>query len=1299
MDDFSIDAMTNPTLIEKRLLDAFEEKVTKGVGVIVDANNTFMFLVEMFSQLTADTTGAIVNKFNALYPQRALTPEDLYMHMSDYDYVNLFASPASVNMELILGKQELINNAVPVYENGVELNYRKIIIPEHTVFTIGSYTFGLYYPIEIRINNITKSFSVVYDTSGDAQSLNGKNPLTQLNVNTVEYAFQNYKDIEIISLRIPVYQFSKTIYLQDITSTTGFHHQLSYTDRFYAIRIFRQVGSGWEEIHQTLSDTVYDPMSVTAKIVVDTEDKTVGITIPQIYFTSNLVSGQLKMVLYTTIGEMDVDIANVAIEQVTCKFQDDTTNGALTEYSRPLDRAQTLQVYPVSTKILGGSSGYTFETLRSNVINNTFYSDVIARFAALEAKMKSEGFEVTKHEDSIMNRIFYCSKAITDLNGDVIASGSVPLHISSDILTTIVDGSPIPVNYRWVRYRAADNSLMILPAALLKYNPELDCSELVPNDEYPDLLPTVNDKAAAYNKYQYTYQPFHLRMSMANKYPIAYSYNLMAPSVDRIFFRGNNASYGEAINGYTGTIVHKNGGTGGYTLRMAVTLSEGLVNAIEDVNMNEETGKYIHNIWLDDIVVYLKYSAPNEAAEGCFAILKPTLEKDGDKYLYELELDTNYYINTNHYIEFDSVEQSLGSEVGVRGKLARANKVPLQSDQWTLTFLIHKDKLKEVNDDRVVSETEERAYRAGAVSAGIGTYASNDLGDDYIAISEQQLTLNFGSYMSQIHNGVEVYTGNKKYATYQTDVYVMNSTPQYLRDGYDYRTLSNVGNLVYGSNGLEVAMQARDWFIDTSDKAPVPLVAKVHHISVYRQAMPYTTNLETRFGFKKFVPAGSSDAICVKVQPSATTLTATHFTNKVIIYDQERGRCVKLDSTNELLYSGKDYPICDSVAKETVALHIEPGIIPSSYEFEPGMAVVEVPTIETDETDATNNTYKGIKHVFRPGMTLLSAEPMPLDSGETAWILVLEATRMGNDGTLMDVTNISVNGDVVADFSVNNMLAAATDGNKLIQIANLDEGDSVPVWDRVINHTQLNVEDTGLKDFTVAIGKPCILHQKGDNILDSMGRPTAISSRSYEYYIDAIQLDARAFLDSETNPVTLRESIANLITSYAKVVDKYIPELLENTHLYYRPKRSIGNATFSIGNDITKSFPLQIATEFTLTVKQFVYEDDKLRETISDKILEYVNAFIGESTLSVTSVAKLITDNLSEYVDAVAVGGFNTKEDLSTDLTVEEKYDALNTQVLKVVEPGTKLSIRRLVYVTDRKLLDTKRGLTINFVV
>lgn len=1299
MDDFSIDAMTNPTLVEKRVLDAFEEYVTKGTGVIVDANNTFMFLVEMFSQLTADTTGAVVNKFNALYPQRALTPEDLYMHMSDYDYVNLFASPASVNMELVLGKQELIENAVPVYENGVELNYRKIVIPEHTVFTIGSYTFGIYYPIEIRINNITKSFSVIYDTSTDAESLNNKNPLTQLNVNSVEYAFQNYKDIEIISLRIPVYQFSKQILLQDITSTTGFHHQLDYTDMFYAIRIFRQVGSGWEEIHQTLSDTVYDPMTVTAKIVVDTENKTVGISIPQIYFTSNLVSGQLKMVLYTTLGEMDVDITNVALEQVGCKFQDDTLSGALSEYSRPLDRAQTIQVYPASTKIVGGSSGYDFETLRSNVINNTFYSDVIARFAALEAKMKSEGFEVTKHEDSIMNRVFYCSKPITDLNGDIIASGSVQLHVSSSMLKSIVDGSPIPINYRWVRYRAADSSLMILPAALLKYDPEKDCSELVPNDEYPDLLPTVDEKAAAYNRYQYTYQPFHLRVSMADKYPIAYSYNLMSPSVDRIFFKGNNASYGEAINGYTGTIIHKNGGTGGYTLRIAVTLSDGLVAAIEDVEM-DDNGNYIHDIWLDDIIVYLKYSAPNEAAEGCYAILKPTMERSGDKYLYELEFNTNYYIDADHYIEFDSVNQSLDRSAGVSGKLARNNKVPLQSDQWTLTFLINKNRLRNVDIGRTVNDQEVSVYRSGAVSAGIGSYAEIDLGEDYIAISEQQLTLNFGQYMSQIHNGVEVYTGNKVYQTYPVDMYASISTPQYLRDGFDYNTLTNSGNIVMGENGLQVATQAHDWILDTSSDPA--FVAKVDHISVFRQAMPYSTELALRYGFKKFTfPRRANEdtvtSICMQVELETTTLRDTHFAGDVVIYDQERDKCVKLDSTNKTLYIGKDYPLCSNVMKETIALSISSkDDLPDKFEFKTGQAVVEVPTQSAD--DAGNTTLAGIKRVFMPGMTIDSVESMGTDTeGVSKWVIVLATSCMGNDGTLLDISRLVVNQGVIVDYSPNAMLTATEDLGTLGQLVNVNE--SATVWDRRLDVSSLGIEESAVSDFTIAIGTPYKLHQKGDNILDRNGKPTVTDARTYEYYIDAIQLDARAFLDSESDPVVLRESIASLVTTYAKVVDKYLPELLENTHLYYRPKRSIGNAMFSVGNDITKSFPLQIATEFTLTVKQFVYEDDILRETISNKILEYVNEFIKESTLSVTSIAKLITDNLSEYVDAVAVGGFNTKEDLSGELTSEEKYNALNTQVLKVVEPGTKLSIRRLVYVTDRKLLDTKRGLTINFVV
>ena len=1278
MEDFSLDAMANPALIEKRVLDSYEENVTGGEGVIVDSNNTFMFLVEMFSQLTADATDAVLNKLNALYPQRALTPEDLYMHMSDYDYVGLFASPASLNMEMILGKQELIDNAVAVYENNVELNYRKIVIPDNTVFTIGTYNFGLYYPIEIRINNITKAFSVVYDTSSDDEALNGKNPLTQLTVNTVEYAFQSFKDIDIVALRFPVYQYNKTTYLQDVTSTNGFKQTFQFNDRFYAIRIYRSVNGNWTEIKQTLSDTVYDPMTVTAKLVVDTENNTVSVSIPQIYFTSGLVSSQLKLELYTTSGAVDEDITNISQSQISVTFQEDKTGMTLSEYSRPLNRAQTIQVYPIATKIVGGSNGYDFETLRSNVINNTFYSNVIARFASLQAKMRAEGFEVMKHEDSIMNRIFYCSKPITDLKGEIIASGSIPIHISSEITKTVFDGSSIPQDYRWTRYRSIDQSFMILPTALLKFDPDTGISELVKDADYPEELAKVADRAAAYNKYQYTYQPFHLRVSMADRYPVAYSYNLMNPSVDSIFFRGNNAALGESINGFTGAIEHKNGGTGGYTVRFAVTISENLQTLINNAELDEE-GHYISDVWLKDIIVYLKYSAPNEASEGCFAILTPTtLMTEEGKYLFELDLTTDYFINEDHYIEFGAVNQSLDGSNSKYGKLTRNNKVPINSDQWTLTFLLSKTTIEHMASalGDVVTESDISNFLASATSAGIGDHAIQDLKvvdptEDYIPVAEQQVTLNFGTYMSQIHNAVEVFTGNKEYETYPDDVYAINSKDTFLRDGYTFSPdIDNRGNLVIDTtSGKPVPLvfsQKFDWLLESIvdsvlvNKVSVDKMNIEWDNSYLGKSYTETVGLEERvYQYAKYTDVAAGVDYLMSFNKDTDTFTKiTASSAGSIIYNTDTKRTVLLindnigDGTEDNDYLGRVYPFCSYVKKDMVCLQMSS----LNDAVVPGISMIEVPV----------NASTGIRRVFEPGMIVYAVE-----NDGTNYRVYLDNKKLTMNGVLADVPSVN---KVFANPEINS------------------RDDGSPVANEL-----LDIDD--YKGFRVAFGYPYVLHQKGSNVLNAAGMPTNAKARTYEYYINAIQLDARAYLGSEVDANTLRKSITDMINTYAVVVDTYRPELLENTHLYYQPKRSIGNANFSVGNDIVKALPLQLATEFTLTVKSFVYEDDNLRELIENKILEYVTAQIEESVLSATAISKLIMENLKEYVDAVAVSGFNTKEDLSGALTTEEKFDAYQTQVLKVVDSDAKCSIRRMVYVDDRKLLATKRGLTINFVV
>ena len=1285
MEDFSLDAMANPALIEKRVLDAYEEYVTGGEGVIVDSNNTFMFLVEMFSQLTSDATDAVLNKLNALYPQRALTPEDLYMHMSDYDYVGLFASPSSLNMEMILGKQELIDNAVPVYENNQEMNYKKIVIPDNTVFSIGNYTFGLYYPIEIRINNITKAFSVVYDTSSDDTALNGKNPLTQLNVNTVEYAFQTYKDLDIVALRFPVYQYSKATYLQDISTTNGFKQTYPFSNKFYAIRIYRNVNGQWKEVKQTLSDTVYDPMTVTAKLMVDTENNTVSVSLPQIYFTSGLVTSQLKIEIYTTNGELDEDITNISQTQISCTFQEDTTGVTLSEYSRPLNRAQTIQVYPIATKIAGGSNGYDFETLRSNVINNTFYSNVIARFASLQAKMKAEGFEVMKHEDSIMNRIFYCSKPITDLNGDIIASGSIPLHLSSNIANTVFDGSAIPQNYRWTRYRAIDQSFMVLPTALLKFDPTTGISELVPDAEYPEELGRVADRANAYNKYQYTYQPFHLRISMADRYPVAYSYNLMNPSVDRIFFRGNNAALGESINGFTGAIDHKNGGTGGYTVRFAVTISENLQTLIDNVEL-DETGKYVSDVWLRDVIVYLKYSAPNEESEGCFAILTPTtLRTEEGKYLFELDLTTDYFINEDHYIEMGAVNQSLDGSGSKYGKLTRNNRVPIKSDQWTLTFLLSKTTVNNMATalGDTVSEEKFNSFLVSAVEAGIGNAAIQDLKivnptEDYVPVAEQQVTLNFGTYMSQIHNAVEVFTGNKEFETYQDNVYASNSKDVYLRDGYTFDpALENRGDLVIDTtSGVPtpaIFSQHHDWLIESIVDSAIVTAMGVDQMKMWWDDSWIGKRDENGYSYAKYTDVVENTDYLVKFDRT-TSLPITTSSANDLIYNTNTGRVVLLTAENigteaaDNKYFGRSYPRCSYVLRDRVYMDVAS----LNDNVVAGMPMIEIPK------DAST----GITKIFSPGMIVYAVE----ETGSGRKRVYLDSKKLTVNGVLVDTTNIQYADGREYDYSVNQLFS---DPNFNTTPEN---GNPVKITTAMLNN------DT-YRGFRVAFGNPYILHQKGDNILNASGLPKVAVARSYEYYVNAIQLDARAFLGSDIDVSTLRKSVTDLISTYAQVVDIYRPELLENTHLYYQPKRSIGNANFSVGNDVIKALPLQLATEFTLTVKSFVYEDDNLRKLIENKIIEYVAAQIEESVLSSTAISKLIMENLKEYVDAVAVSGFNTKEDLSGALTTEEKFDAYQTQVLKVVDADAKCSIRRMVYVDDRKLLATKRGLTINFVV
>lgn len=745
---FSKSALTDPLNLQIEVLDALEQSLSSnGENVkITDPNNVTSFLIESMVTLGSDIVNFVEDKVHGLYALRAQTPEELYRHMSDYDYVNLISSPSSTFINLVIEKKYLVDNAESYGDD-----FSLVRIPKDTTFTIMGMKFGIHYPIDIRI---TKSNHYVLATYG----VDTKNPLHSVKTNKVDLSTEKKSGLEFLVLNIPVYQFEKQLVEETVVEGTGYIKEYTCDDRFYAARFFTKVNGERVELGQTLSEDVYDVNRPTMKVKYLADQNKIRTELPQIYIDTGAVGNSIEMELYSTLGEIDVDITNITMDDMSLQFN---PYGNIDKYGQILvGGVPTLFFVPTETRITGGSNGFDFEELRERVVNNSFYDSVPITPADLEKYFSAKGFRIQKYIDNITNRYYFAHRVLLDNLGNIVPAADMKIRFSAETVDQVS-----------TMKKHLDGTITVLPTTLFRFKPENLISTPVVDSEKSHLDVLGKEQfVGEFNNTQYVYSPFHIHVDYQDNYPRAKSFDLASVEVESIVFKKENEYCVAQVNCERAELQHMEKGVGGYTLTLYSSRSRDIAEVAPE------------NIRLYCMVRNTFGTKMGKEAEWT--------GKVGEYDTWSVHFETNYAFDKEGNIAIEGLSTPYSGGANINAYISLQSPVEV-------AFFAHEDVVEKSRTDRTMEMD-----------------IPDSILQSYIPLTRQDVNCRFGECVSDaLNNIIDMQVSPERHAKYDHSKPLLYTEDQYERDEHgapvyeivDGEVVLNVvhqqGDPVYGNDG------------------------------------------------------------------------------------------------------------------------------------------------------------------------------------------------------------------------------------------------------------------------------------------------------------------------------------------------------------------------------------------------------------------------------------------------------------------------------------------------------------------
>jgi hypothetical protein len=612
-----------------RLSDAYDGNID-----IVDASNPFIYLLETSCLNAVNSINEYTNLTRKLYPRLANKSEDLYRHMSDYDYLGIFSEPsiAYVNFYLLYSDFDKFS----VYDPLTDAKTYKI--PRYLELSISGYTFTLLYPIIIRKYS-NGAVSVRYDTQS-------RNNLQDLPSDYIDFDIINkgnneqwlhfkipMKEIKIDSLEVVVEKAK--LFKQKITIP----QQLKY----YFARVFYYKNNTWNEMITTHTDYVFDINKPTAVVQYLQDQKEVIVSIPSIYIENNIIGSKVRIDLYTTNGAVDVNFNNRNIDDFKFEYNKIDPDNDLDTYTSGFNGLTKLIF--INDRVIGGKDEMTFDDIKENVIDMSIGDRLLPiTNKHLEFLSNENNFKLIKDVDVLTNRMFLLQTKIPNaLTRYPVSKIDLDMIEYIDNIDNMLSTQVISTAKNRL-YVIQQNSLFSINNGIVRLLSQTE-KNVIESLSSQDLLAELNNNKYISNMYHYV-------LDTKDNEPAVRCYDLTESNVRYISFINYNPSTGVNLS-----------------TRSANLYKSDIGYYLDVLTIVKTYNRTINPIDITPILIYTQGNSHyyNQAIQ--------VQQIDDNQILYRFYITTKYAFDENNNFDVSSFKDSNGSATEIEPNIKDTFKI------------------------------------------------------------------------------------------------------------------------------------------------------------------------------------------------------------------------------------------------------------------------------------------------------------------------------------------------------------------------------------------------------------------------------------------------------------------------------------------------------------------------------------------------------------------------------------------------------------------------------------------------